>query len=195
MEQSVIPNGFLYDEDILLSLLESFLFTFSDLIDILEIKRFFNENKIQIDYQDVEDLLALLKSKYESKSSGLQLSCVDGKYQIVTKSENYEYLSKILEPVKKKSLTQSVMETLAIIAYNQPTTKAYVEKIKGVKSDYAVSKLLETGLIKEVGKLDKIGRPTLYSTTDVFLKYMGINSLDELPKLQIQQQDNSDNVG
>lgn len=175
-------NGFCND-DLYLSLIESFMFTFSDAIEIEDLLRFFLANGIKLDIAHVKDLLTALSQKYQGKNSGLELISLGGKYQIVTKKQNYEYLKKVLEPVKKKNLTQSAVETLAVIAYNQPATKSDIEKIKGVNCDYAVSKLIEAGMIEECGRLDTIGRPAVYRTTHLFLKYMGIDSIDRLPKL------------
>ena len=89
-------------------------------------------------------------------------------------------------------MTQSAIETLAIIAYNQPTTKAFIEKIKGVKSDTTISKLIEANLIQECGRLDKIGRPILYKTTENFLKNMGISSINELPDIEKMSKSDED---
>lgn len=109
---------------------------------------------------------------------------MEDKYQLVAKRDNFKYLEKVISPKKKKNLTQSAIETLTIIAYNQPTTKAFVEKIKGVKCDTTIAKLLEAGLIEECGRLDKIGRPIIYKTTEVFLKHLNISSIKELPDIE-----------
>lgn len=166
------------------SLLESYMFTFSDLISFEDIAYFFRVNNIQSNRKYIIDIIEKLKKKYECLDSGLEILELNERYQLVTKRENFGYIEKIISKTKKKNLTQSAMETLTIIAYNQPTTKSFIEKIKGVKSDTTISKLLEANLIEECGRLDKIGRPMLYKTTDLFLKYMELESIDKLPNIE-----------
>lgn len=165
------------------SIIESFLFTFSEPVDIYELIAIFKGNDIKVGVKNIRDTIDILKQRYQDEKSGLEIIELEGKYQIVTKKENFKYLEKIISPKKKKNLTQSAIETLTIIAYNQPTTKAFVEKIKGVKSDTTISKLVEADLIEECGRLDKIGRPILYKTTETFLKYLNISSIKELPDI------------
>lgn len=170
-----------YDNKIM-SILESYMFTFSEPIYIQDISYFFKINNIQHDNTYIKNIIDRLEEKYKKDESGLEILKLEDKYQLVAKKDNFEYLEKVISKTKKKNLTQSALETLTIIAYNQPTTKSFVEKIKGVKSDTTISKLLDANLIQECGRLDKIGRPMLYKTTDTFLKHIGISSLDELPK-------------
>ncbi|MEG0767321.1 MAG: SMC-Scp complex subunit ScpB, partial [Clostridia bacterium] len=96
------------------------------------------------------------------------------------------YVEKLLQPVQKQSLSQAVLETLAIVAYKQPVTRAEMELIRGVKCDYSVQALQNRGLIQEVGRKETLGRPILYGTTDAFLRHFGITSLEQLPKLDFQ---------
>lgn len=172
-----------FDDEKAMSIVESYMFTFSDLVDIKDIIEVFNLNDIFINDDYAVYIIELLSKKYSEKSSGLEILKIDGKYQLVTKKDNFEYIEKVITITKKKNLTQSAMETLSIIAYNQPVTKSFIEKIKGVKSDTTISKLLEADLIEESARLDTVGRPVLYKTTDLFLKYMGLSSLNELPEL------------
>ena len=172
-----------FDDEKAMSIVESYMFTFSDLVDIKDIIEVFNLNDIFINDDYAVYIIELLSKKYSEKSSGLEILKIDGKYQLVTKKDNFEYIEKVITITKKKNLTQSAMETLSIIAYNQPVTKSFIEKIKGVKSDTTISKLLEADLIEESARLDTVGRPVLYKTTDLFLKYMGLSSLYELPEL------------
>ena len=104
-------------------------------------------------------------------------------YQIGKKKEMYEYLIRIAKQPKRYVLTDVLLETLSIIAYKQPVTKLEIEKIRGVKSDHAVNKLVEYGLVEEVGRLDAPGRPLLFGTTEEFLRRFSVQSLDELPTL------------
>ena len=112
---------------------------------------------------------------------------LDGAYQMCTKSERYEYLIRIAKQPKKHVLTDVLLETLSIIAYKQPVTKAEIEKIRGVSCDHAVSRLVEYNLVKELGRLDAPGKPLLFGTTEDFLRSFGVQSLDQLPSLsQVQ---------
>lgn len=121
--------------------------------------------------------------KYNDEKRGIKLICINDSYQLVTKPENSDYVSKLLKTNSRQSLSQAAMETLAIIAYKQPITRIDVDEIRGVKSDRAILTLQDKGLIKESGRLDVPGRPILYSTTDEFLRSFSIGNLDELPNL------------
>lgn len=121
--------------------------------------------------------------KYNDEKRGIKLICINDSYQLVTKPENSNYVSKLLKTNSRQSLSQAAMETLAIIAYKQPITRIDVDEIRGVKSDRAILTLQEKKLIKESGRLDVPGRPILYSTTDEFLRSFSIGNLDELPNL------------
>lgn len=178
-----------FDDEKAMSIVESYMFTFSDVVDVNDIVEIFNLNEIFIDREYVVHIIELLSQKYKEKSSGLEILKIEDKYQLLTKRENFKYIEKVITVTKKKSLTQSAMETLSIIAYNQPVTKAFIEKIKGVKSDTTISKLLEANLIEESARLDTVGRPALYKTTDLFLKYMGLSYLNELPELNKNEDD------
>ena len=103
--------------------------------------------------------------------------------RLETRPEYAPYVERMLQPVQRQSLSQTAMETLAVIAYRQPTTKAEVEQVRGVKCDYSVQSLLQKGLIKEVGRKEALGRPILYATTDRFLEHFGISDIRELPPL------------
>ncbi|EJU24199.1 segregation and condensation protein B [Peptoanaerobacter stomatis] len=182
MEDLLTQNNI--DTDRAVSIVESFLFTFSEPVDIFELISVFKNNDIKADKKYIKNIIEILKKKYSQADSGLEIIHMEDKYQLVAKRDNFKYLEKVISPKKKKNLTQSAIETLTIIAYNQPTTKAFVEKIKGVKCDTTISKLLEAGLIEECGRLDKIGRPIIYKTTEVFLKHLNISSIKELPDIE-----------
>ena len=182
MEDLLTQNNI--DTNRAVSIVESFLFTFSEPVDIFELISVFKNNDIKADKKYIKNIIEILKDKYSQADSGLEIIHMEDKYQLVVKRDNFKYLEKVISPKKKKNLTQSAIETLTIIAYNQPTTKAFVEKIKGVKCDTTISKLLEAGLIEECGRLDKIGRPIIYKTTEVFLKQLNISSIKELPDIE-----------
>src|SRR5699024_6225746 len=118
---------------------------------------------------------------------GICLIELEDSYQLCTKKEFYSCLTAILSQPKKAALTDVMMETLAIIAYKQPVTKLEIEKIRGVKSDHAVNKLVEYGLVEETGRMDAPGRPLLFGTTEEFLRRFSVQSLDELPSLNPEQ--------
>lgn len=135
-------------------------------------------------------ILAHLKEKYSSPDSGIQLLELDSSWQLCTKKQYYENLIILAKQPKKPQLTDVVMETLSIVAYKQPVTKAEIEKIRGVSSEHAINKLLEYDLIQELGRLNVPGRPILFGTTEKFLRCFGVESTDELPVLdEVQIED------
>ena len=129
-------------------------------------------------------LIDQLKRKYNRKDSGIRLHELDGSYQLCTRPEYYDQLIKIVNQPKKPKLTDVMMETLSIIAYKQPVTKQEIEAIRGVKCDHPVNKLLEYNLIREAGRLDAVGRPILFRTTEEFLRCFGVGSIKELPEIE-----------
>lgn len=135
-------------------------------------------------------LIEQLKIKYKSEDSGLKLLELDGSYQLCTKEDCYEELISIVNHPQKPKLTDVMLETLSIIAYKQPVTKQEIEGIRGVKCDHAVNKLLEYNLIREAGRLDAIGRPILFRTTEEFLRSFGVQSTKELPKVDKDRVEN-----
>jgi segregation and condensation protein B len=130
-------------------------------------------------------MLNALIDEYRDNNRGIQIIKLENKYQMCTNSEYADYIKKVLEPKKKKTLSQATLETLTIIAYKQPITKVEVENIRGVKCDRAIQTLLENELIKEAGRLSKIGKPIIYKTTDEFLKLLSIENLKQLPPIDV----------
>ena len=124
-----------------------------------------------------------LRKKYEERQGGLLIRKLEGKYQMVSHPKTYDALIRVVKQSRKPVLSDVHLETLSIIAYCQPVTKAEVERIRGVKSDHAVNRLVEFGLIEEVGRLDAPGRPVLFGTTEEFLNRFGVDSLASLPSL------------
>ncbi len=127
-----------------------------------------------------EVLYAMMK-KYQEEDRGIRLVELDGAFQLCTKSGLYSYLIRAACQPKKAVLTEAALETLAIIAYRQPVTKIEIEKIRGVKSDRAVNRLIEYDLVRELGRLDAPGKPILFGTTEEFLRHFGMKSLEDLP--------------
>lgn len=137
---------------------------------------------LAIDKMNVEELIAQLKEDMASPGRGLTIVKVAGGYQLCTKPELAPLLEKMAQVMESK-LSAPALETLSIIAFKQPVTKQEVESIRGVRVDKVLTKLLERGLVREVGRKDVIGKPILYGTTDEFLKCFGLNSIEELPAL------------
>lgn len=140
-------------------------------------------NTLKIDVDSVENAIIKLKEKY-SDNDGVCIVKIKDAYQLVTNKKYYEDVSKFIENTKKQILSTSVLETLTIIAYNPKITKAQIESIRGVNSDFAVNRLLECGLIEEVARLNLPGRPAIYSVTSEFLKCCGIENVSELPDFE-----------
>lgn len=138
---------------------------------------------LELDKKEVKELLADMKSRYEKDDRGIELVELENSVQLGTKSEAYEYLQKIVKNSQRYALTDTVLETLSIVAYKQPVTREEIERIRGVSCDHAINKLLEYDLIEEVGRLDAPGRPLLFGTTEQFLRSFGVRSIGDLPSM------------
>ena len=138
---------------------------------------------LEMQESEVIKNLDSLKEKYEKDNRGIQIIDLGNCVQMCTRTEYYEQLIKVCKTPKKQVLTGALGETLSIIAYKQPITKAEIEKIRGVSSDYMVSRLVEFGLVYEAGKLDAPGRPAQFATTEEFLRRFGMESKESLPRL------------
>ncbi|MBQ7065587.1 MAG: SMC-Scp complex subunit ScpB [Lachnospiraceae bacterium] len=160
------------------AILESILFSMGTSVDITQLAEVIEENK-----KTTRKLLDQLKEEYDREDRGITLMKLEDSYQMCTKPDMYEYLIKIAKTPKKFVLTDTVLETLSIVAYKQPVTRIEIEKIRGVSCDHAINKLIEYDLITEVGRLDAPGRPLLFGTTEQFLRSFGVKSLEELPEL------------
>ncbi len=162
--------------------IEAILFAMGDSVELKEIA-----DAIGQDPQTTRKILRQMMDDYAKEDRGIQIQELDGAYQLCTKKEMYEYLIRVAARPKKYVLTDVLLETLAIIAYRQPVTKLEIEKIRGVKSDHAVNKLVEYGLVCEKGRKETPGRPILFGTTEEFLRRFGLHSVDELPGLNEEQ--------
>lgn len=136
---------------------------------------------IEQDVSTTVKLIHNLMDRYEAEDRGIKIIELGDSFQLCTKPETYEYLIKVAAQPKKQVLTDVLLETLSIIAYKQPITKQEIEGIRGVSCDHAVNKLVEYGLVDEVGRLDAPGRPILFGTTESFLRSFGVRNVDELP--------------
>lgn len=159
-------------------IIEAILFTMGESVELEKIAE-----AIELDKKQTKKILEKMMEHYKDPSIGVEIMELDGSYQMCTKPEMYEYLIKIAKQPKRRVLTDVLLETLSIVAYKQPVTRAEIEKIRGVSSDHAVSKLVEYNLICELGRLDAPGRPLLFGTTEEFLRSFGVTSLDNLPVL------------
>ena len=162
----------------LTSALEAILFASGDSIPAARLSLV-----LGVDEEEILRCASELAERYESEGRGIRLLRLDDRLQLCSAPEYAPYVTKTLEQRRPAQLSQSALEALAIVAYFQPVTRAYIDQVRGVDSSYTVSTLLERGLIEIAGRLDVPGRPSLLKTTDVFLRTMGISSLDELPKL------------
>ena len=160
--------------------LEALLFASEKPLSVEEIKHAFDEN---VSVEDIQSSLAVLKQDYESQERGFHLTQTAGGFQIVTHPRFAAYLKKFYQAREKKRLSQAALETLSVVAYKQPVTRADIEFIRGVNVDGAIRSLMEKDLIRMTGRKDVPGRPILYGTTRDFLERFGINSLKELPPL------------
>lgn len=138
---------------------------------------------LEIDSENAESLVLNIAAKYDDSNSGIRIVKMDKKYQICTRKEYAEQVRDILDLKRNAPLSQAAFEVLAVVAYNQPITKAYIEQVRGVDCSGVISTLCQKGLIEEVGRLELPGRPLIYGTTAEFLKCFCINSLDDLPDI------------
>ena len=143
---------------------------------------------IEKDIEEVKSIIKELYNDYNNDSRGLQIEFLGNHFKLTTKKEHKEYYKKLVIDEENSILSQSALETLAIIAYNAPLTRIDIDNIRGVNSSYVVRKLLLKGLIEEIGRSDAPGRPRLYNITPRFLDYFGLGSIDELPKLEERQE-------
>ena len=161
---------------------EAILFTMGESVGLGKIAA-----AIGHDEDTTRKLIHNMMDRYEAEDRGIRIIELDDSFQFCTKKEMYEYLIRVAKQPRRYALTDVLLETLSIVAYKQPVTKIEIEKIRGVKSDHAVNKLVEYGLIEEAGRLDAPGRPLLFGTTEEFLRRFSLQSLDELPVLDQEQ--------
>lgn len=158
--------------------IEGILFAIGESLAIKDIAEALGEKESLI-----KEVIDDMKTFYATKERGIQIVTLEDRVQLRTKDDYYDDLIKIATTPKKNVLTDSVLETLAIVAYKQPVTRIDIEKIRGVNSDFGINKLLEYGLIKELGRLDAPGRPLLFGTSEQFLRVFNVDSIEELPQI------------
>lgn len=166
------------NNDKLLPILEAVLFAVGEPIEITRLSQ-----ALGVEIVLLGEVLEILKEKYEDENSGLCLLRLDDKYQLCTKQQYADSIRSVIEVKKNTPLSQAAFEVLAIVAYNQPVTKSFIEQIRGVDCSAVISNLCQKSLIEEKGRLELPGRPLIYGTTPEFLRCFCISSLSELPEL------------
>ncbi len=166
------------DVTVLKAALEAILFSMGESVDPETLSQ-----ALDVGEDEIREVLDELARDYESPERGIRLIKLEGRYQLATKKEQYPALIRVVRQPRKINLSDVVMETLSIVAYKQPVTRSQVEKIRGVSCDHAINRLLEFGLICEVGRLEAPGRPILFGTTEEFLRHFGTDSIDDLPRI------------
>ena len=164
--------------------IEALLFSAGKSLEIGEIS-----NALEHDKETVRKVIEGMISSYDAEDRGIRIRKLEDSYQLCSKEEYYENLIRYLSRPRKYNLSQVMLETLSIIAYKQPITRQEIEKIRGVKCDHAINKLIEYSLVCEVGRLDAIGRPILFGTTEEFLRCFGVESIGDLPQLSEERMD------
>ena len=159
------------------AIVEAVLFTMGKSVELRQLAA-----ALGTDTERAQAAVRRLQSRYEAEERGMQITQLEDSWQMATRAEYYENLIRVAAAPKKQILTDVVLETLSIIAYKQPITKLEIEKIRGVKSDHAVNKLIDYNLVYEVGRLDVPGRPALFATTEEFLRRFGVGSTKDLPE-------------
>ena len=150
-------------------------------------------NVLEANPEEVKNAIKELYQDYQSEERGIQLEHLGQHFKLTTKKEHKEYYKKITQEEENSNLSQSALETLAIIAYNEPITRMEIDEIRGINSSYVLRKLMIKNLIQEVGKSDLPGRPRQYGVTNAFLDYFGLGGIDELPKIEIEHQEEEEN--
>lgn len=165
--------------------IEALIYAAAHGINAAEIKQVIEAtSETQITEDQIVSAIEEIRLRYQQENRVLELQTVNNGYQFLTKQQYYATINKLQAHRAKKKLSQTAMETLAIIAYRQPITKLEIEQIRGVNCDYSVQRLLEKELITIVGKSESVGKPILYGTSELFMDHFGINSVADLPKLK-----------
>ncbi len=161
------------------SAFESLMFVWGEPLDAKTAAELFN-----ISNKEAYDYFTELKEEYDREGRGIRIREINKSFQLVTSSENVEYIERLCTPVREKRLSQQALEVLAIVAYRQPVTKGEIEAIRGIRCDRVLEGLMKRDLVQEAGRSSAIGRPILYGTTDAFLKHFGFQNLKELPDIE-----------
>ena len=169
--------------------IEAILFVAGEPVRVEDLAR-----ALEVTTREVEAALTKLRDDYDYGQRGFTLRRFGSQVQLATRAMYADDIVRLLQPVQKQSLSQAVMETLAVVAYRQPVTRAEIEQVRGVKCDYSVQVLTNRGLIEEVGRKEALGRPILYGTTEKFLSHFGLQSLEDLPPMPEQASEDAENA-
>ena len=172
------------DKHELIAVIECILFVAGDPVPLIQLQR-----ALDITDLEMQPLIREMEEDYSKEKRGISLFVTEETIQLVSNKKYAKYVEEFLQPAQTKNFSQAMMETLSIIAYKQPITRADIEAVRGVRCEYSVSQLLKHGLIQELGRKDAVGRPMLFGTTDAFLRRFGLHSLDELPNYQAAQEE------
>ncbi|WMM26487.1 SMC-Scp complex subunit ScpB [Tissierella sp. MB52-C2] len=170
------------------SIIEALLFTWGDPLEAKDIASILELNK-----EEVSNIMDEMIDEFDYNMRGVKIIKIKDSYQLGTRPEHFSWIKKLSNPKTVKGLSNAALETLSIIAYRQPIIKSDIEAIRGVRCDKAVETLMDRELIKEIGRLERVGRPILYGTTDDFLRAFGLETLENLPPLN-ELMDNLDNI-
>ena len=160
--------------------IEAILFVAGDMIDIKDLAA----NGLNEDVSEIRKQTAILADEYDERNAGIKIIWVKDMVQMSSREDYAQEISEVLAPLKVTSLTQSAIETLAIIAYKQPVTRTEVAEIRGVRSDYSINMLMQRGLIAEAGKKDALGSPMMFATTELFLREFNLNTIADMPSVE-----------
>lgn len=172
----------LVSEKKMMAVIEAVLFAMGDSVAVSQLM-----HALGVSEQEIRATVDMMNSRYKKEDRGIYIMELDNSFQLCTKPDLYEYLIKVAKAPRKYVLSDTLLETLSIVAYKQPVTKLEIEKIRGVNCDHAVNRLVEFNLIQELGRLDAPGRPLLFGTTEEFLRTFGVKSLVDLPALKPEQ--------
>ena len=159
--------------------IESMMFIWGEPLDVKDIADVFN-----IDKKEAYECCRELMEEYEQENRGIVIREVNKAFQFTTRPENLPYIERLCTPTRHRRLSQSALETLAIVAYRQPVTKGEIEAIRGIRCDRVMEGLVRKGLVRDVGRSEAVGRPILYGTTDEFLTQFGFETIRELPEIK-----------
>ena len=177
-EQLRFPDDIMEEGGNLAGRIEAILFVAGEAVRVEDLSK-----ALDVPIREVEDALIHLRDEYDFNQRGFSLKRYGHQVQLATRALYSQDVVRLLQPVQKQSLSQAAMETLAVVAYRQPVTRAEVEQIRGVKCDYSLQSLMNKELIAEVGRKEALGRPILYGTTEKFLQHFALTSLEALPRL------------
>jgi len=170
------------DREAAKGILEGILFAAGDSVEFKDLSKV-----LEISEEELLSLVEEMKQEYNSQNRGIMISRVGERIRLTTKAEVYPYIEKLLKPQNRNQLSKAALETLAIIMFKQPVTKAEIESIRGVNVEKTLNSLMERNLICEVGRLDAPGRPILYGTTQECLEYFGLSSIEELADIKFDE--------